>query len=308
VEAVAIARMRTLSWWCCLQALAGCGPSAGDDGEGEGSATAGSTTTAASTGASASSTVADVDTSDAGTSADITGDATTLADDTTATAGSSDATETGDAVCDPPEEGVTASFSVSPDEAISAVCTVSSVTFEPQPTVILLDCDGQPITLELSTTPQSAVPSTAVGSLVQLDYAFDQIFWINRWLSLRSAGGESDQLLVGGVASSVLDPPGTTLEAFFGGSSLGVPAITEVDGICMPVDDRCGPLERTALDFTLELGATVRVLDQTTGFVDVLAFGWWFTVEEATRYPRTQACDDVPPAWLDFMMVWFPSD
>lgn len=304
---VRAARVRTISWWCCLYALAGCGPSAADDGEGTGSATTGPITEG-STGASASSTVADAGTSDATTGDATTGDATTLSADTTATEGSSEGTETGEVLCEPPEEGVTASFSVTPDESVSSVCTVSSVTSEPESTVIVLDCDGQPITLALATTPVSTLPSLAVGGLVQLDHVLDQIFWINRWLALRTAGGESDQLLVGGVASSVLDPPGTTLEAFFGGSSLGAPAITEVDGLCMPVEDRCGPLERLALDFTLELGASVRVFDQTTGLVDVLAFGWWFTVEEATQYPRNQACDDIPPGWLDFMMVWFPSD
>ena len=41
---------------------------------------------------------------------------------------------------------------------------------------------------------------------------------------------------------------------------------------------------------------------------DVLAFGWAYTVEQATRYPGPVNCDDVPEAWLDFVMVWFPSE
>ena len=133
------------------------------------------------------------------------------------------------------------------------------------------------------------------------------MFWINRWLALRTAGGESDQLLVGAVSSSVLDPPGTTLQAFFG-ISVGAPAVTEAAGLCTPVDDRCGPLERLAIDFTLDVGASVRVFDHHTKLLDVLAYGWAFTVEHAARYPAEQTCDDMPPAWYELAMVWFPSD
>ena len=95
---------------------------------------------------------------------------------------------------------------------------------------------------------------------------------------------------------------------FFGSGSFAAPTVTPAEGLCMPVDDSCGPLERIALDFTLADSGTTRVFDHTSAFIDVLAFGWSYTVEQATEYPRQQTCDDAPPAWFDFVMVWFPSE
>jgi hypothetical protein len=287
-----------LSW-----VAVGCGPGAIDDGDGSGSAGSGSTTSLASTGASISSTVAPDPT---------TGDATTRGDteaDTGSTGpiDSTDGTETGEASCPPPEE-VSVSFSVSPDETLSETCTVADMTSDPESTTLDLDCNGPDVTLVIDVTPAGRGPHVAVGNLVHIEHVVDQIFWSNRWLALSTAGGESDWLLVGAVEGSALDPPGTTLYAFFGGGSYGAPAVAEAEGVCMPVADDCGPHERLALDFTLEGFGTTRAFDHGTGFVDVLAFGWAYTVEEATQYPRPQVCDDLPPAWFDFAMIWFPSD
>lgn len=288
----------------CSTGAIGCGPTAIDDGDGTGSATSGATTSSTAGDASASSTAAPPTTGVATTDPTAASDATTLADST----GTIDGTETGEAACED-EQDVTATFTVSPDEALSETCTVSETGGDPGQSVITLDCSGTVVTLTLATTPASATPSVAVDQLVHLEHVVDPIFWTNRWFSLRTAGGESDSLLAGGVEGSVLDPPGTTLAAFFGGGSYAAPTVTAVDGLCMPVDDDfCGPLERIALDFTLtDFGAT-RVLDHGTGFVDVLAFGWAYTVEQATRYPGPVNCDDVPEAWFDFVMVWFPSE
>jgi len=281
---------------------AGCGPTAIDDGDGTGSASAGSTTSIASTGASVSSTVTpDVTTGDATSRGD------TEATGSTGPIDSTDGTETGEPSCPPPEE-VSVAFSVTPDETLSETCTVADETRDPEATTLVLDCSGQEVTLVVEVTPAGATPHANVGDLVHIDHVVDQIFWINRWLALRTAGGESDWLLVGAVEGSALDPPGTTLDAFFGGGSYGAPAVAEAEGLCMPVDDDCGPLERIALDFTLEMFGTTRAHDHGTGFVDVLAFGWAYTVEQATQYPRQQLCDDLPPAWFDFVMIWFPSD
>ena len=285
-----------------LVVLLGCGPTPIDDGDGTGSASGASTTALASTDASASSTVSDVTTSEA-TDATTRGDTT----GTETGPGSTDGTETGEAACPPPED-VAVTFSVSPDETFSATCTVASVTGDETTTTIGLDCDGTEATLVVTITPPSAGPHVFEGELVQLDHVVDQIFWTNRWVALRSAGGESDQLLLGAVDGSTLDPPGTTLDAFLGGGSYGSPTVAVADGLCMPEDDSCGPLERLALDFTLARLGTRRAFDHGTAFVDVLAFGFAYTVEQATQYPSEQTCDDNPPAWFDLAMIWFPSD
>jgi len=297
------ARARTIRLCCLLSwAAAGCGPTSIDDGDGDGTGTAGdgSTTSQTSTNASASSTATDATTRGDTTQTDTGPDPT---DTTNATD-----TETGEPACPPPED-VAVTFTVSPDEPLSTICTVTSVTGDEQSTTIDLDCDGEVVTLVVSITPPSAGPHVFEDELVQIDHVVDQIFWTNRWLALRTTGGESDQLLMAAVEGSALDPPGTTLDAFLGGGSFGSPSVAVADGLCMPIDDDfCGPLERMALDFDLARFGSSRAFDHGTAFVDVLAFGWAYTVEQATQYPEQQTCDDVPVAWFDFAMIWFPSD
>lgn len=291
-----------------LAAAAGCGPTASDDGDGTGSATGGATTSTSIGDASVSSTAAGPTSDPASTDGTTSGDADTLADTLADTTDTLDGTETGEAACDDPQD-VTATFTVSPDETLSETCTVLGVSGDAGQSVITLLCSGMAVTLTVETTPPSRMPSVAVDQLVRLEHVVEPIFWNNRWFALFTAGGESDSLLAGGVSSSVLDPPATTLDAFFGGGSFAAPTVTEADGLCTPVDDDfCGPLERIALDFSLDDLGTTRVLDHGTGLVDVLAFGWAYTVEHAMRYPGPLECDDAPEAWLDFVMVWFPSD
>lgn len=303
-------RAQSFSWSSMLVLVAAsCGPSASDDGSSTASASGGTTSSTAAGDASVSATAV-APTSDPASTDDTTlGDDTSLTDTSlTDTAGTQGGTETGEADCEDPQD-VTATFTVSPDETLSETCTVLGVSGDAAQSVITLACSGMAVTLTVETTPPSRMPSVAVDQLVRLEHVVEPIFWNNRWFALFTAGGESDSLLVGGVSSSVLDPPGTTLDAFFGRGSFAAPTVTAVDGLCTPVDDDfCGPLERLALDFTLvDFGAT-RVLDHGTGFVDVLAFGWAYTVEHAMRYPGPLECDDAPEAWLDFVMVWFPSD
>jgi hypothetical protein len=289
---------------CTIAWLAGgCGPSASDDGDGTGSASAGSTGSSTSRGdASGPATFADVGTAEATTRDGTTGDDTTSVGPTDG----SDGTETGEPACAPPEE-VTVSFSVDPDEPIDAYCSVIAVDDQPELRTIMLDCEGQPIELAIGTTPSSYAPQVSEGQPVRLAYVTDPIFWINRWLALHTAGGESDWLLLGAVDGSALDPPGTTIDSFFGGTE-GATTVAQAPGVCEPLDDLCGPIERIALDFGLAGFGTTRVLDHGTGFVDVLAFGFAYTVQEAVLNHGADACDDLPPAWFRFMFVWFPSD
>lgn len=289
--------------------LLGCGPTAIDDGDGTGSASDGSTTTFASTDASVSSTVSDVTTEDATTRGDTTRTETGSGptDGTETGPDSTDGTETGELAC-PPPEGVTANITVSTNQTFSATCTVASVTAEEPSTTIDLDCSGEEVTLVVTVTPPSVGLHVFEGDLVQFQQVVDLLFWFNRWVALRTAGGESDQLLLAAVDGSALDPPGTTLDAFLGGGSFGSPTVAVAEGLCMPTDGNCGPLERLALDFTLSRLGTSRAFDQGTAFVDVLAFGFAYTVERATQYPEEQTCIDNPRAWFDFAMIWFPSD
>jgi hypothetical protein len=282
----------------------GCGPGAIEDGDGSGTGTAGSTSATTPTGATAASTMGEPSTSAGSTSAGSTSTGSTSAGSTGAD--STEGTETGEDACPPPER-ILADFTVSPDEPIASPCTVMAVGGDPGSTMIELECMGQAVTLTVDILPQTAEPSVAAGQLVHLEYVTDQIFWTNRWVALQTAGGETDWLLMGGVSGSALDPPGTTIDAFFG-SSIGAPTVAEVDGLCEPFQDRCGDVDRLALDFSIRDDATVRVFDQGADLIDVLAYGYWFSVQTAIRQLRPVGCDDVPPAWYQFVAVWFPSD
>jgi hypothetical protein len=81
------------------------------------------------------------------------------------------------------------------------------------------------------------------------------------------------------------------------------------DGLCEPMQADCGLLERQAIDFSIAMGGTTRVFDQSVELTDLLAYGYWYAVQTATRYPDGVAvCDDVPNHWYQLAAIWFPSD
>ncbi|MCA9709044.1 MAG: hypothetical protein KDK70_24580 [Myxococcales bacterium] len=288
---------RAIAPWVPLWLSIACGPGAGTSGETGSSG--GDSTGPASTGTTTLTSTTGTTAEDTGTTAA----STTAIDDTATEDSGPTGTDTGDPACPAPQE-VAADFTVVPPVDPSATCTVIFVGEVDGGTAIDLDCEGDPAYVWVATAPDPTVPWLAVGDPVHLDYVVEPIFWENRWFALHSAMGESDVLLLGGVSGSALDPPGTTLEAFFGGD----PGLTVVEGLCEPFDDLCGPVERLALDLTTLGGATVRVFDQDTGIIDVLAYGYRLTVQSAVHNLRPIGCDDLPPRWYQLVVGYFPSD
>lgn len=285
-----------------LLTLAAC---AGDDG----GTSAGSTTGGGSTSAGSSGTEGASSTS-AGTSAG-TGDATsagTTSGGTSAgtSSGTTGATETGGSgttageVC-APAEAVAAAFLLDPEpvgDVDDAACVVTSIVAEGDAWVGGLACGDQIYALTITATPALA-PELAVDAMVRLDYRRDDVFWVNRWVALRS--GDGFRTLVGGVSSSALDPPGTTIGEFFVD-----PTLVEVDGVCAPAAATCGDEERLAIEMSLGEYPTL-VLDHSSAYADILAYAIHIVVESARRSIR-MTCDDYPEAWYQLVFVWSSSD
>jgi len=288
--------MSRAGWYTVALCLTGCGPSPSDDGNASASGSGGSTTSPTSSGAD------DV----LPTAGDATvADTTVAATSTTDTTDTTEGTETGEDAC-PPAESVMVDFTVEPEQDVSDTCMVTSLGGDPGTSVLELDCGGQLTTVTLTITPDSAVPQVSVGQSVYLQYITDLVFWTNRWLAIHSADGESDRLLVGAVSGSAFDPPGTTLDALFDGTT--GPSITPVSGLC-PLDaGRCSDYERIALDLELPRGGGVRVFDQGAGLVDILSHGYWLVVQEAAHHPPPHDCTDYPTQWYQFATTFFPSD
>lgn len=266
------------------------------------SASTSATSSASESGASQSSTSAGTSagsesaTSDTTTSGDTTSTATSSGS-ATSDATSSESSTTGPGVDCPAPEEVSADFSFSgPDQVDAATCVVTATDITPPAGAISLECAGEAYTLTYTLDPFGG-PELAVDQEVILDYRTDPIFWTNRWISLRSG----DFTVFGGVSSSALDPPGTTIAAFF-----GEPVLTELGGLCEPIDGGCGPEERLALEMSYK-GSAQLILDHGVGYFNNLAEAIHLNLEVARTTPQT-TCDDYPEAWYQLVFVWHSSD
>ncbi len=215
-------------------------------------------------------------------------------------------TDTGAPGCPAPEP-VTASFVVTPDQDIDAICAVVGFNSLDGVTQVALDCADMPVTLDIEKPSGSVIPGLVMGEAVQVRYITDPIFWINRWLAVSTAQGEVDALILGGVAGSALDPPGMTIDTLFASGS-GQPLLAAVESTCEPVAELCGPEDRLALEMTILGGVTTQVLDASVGQVSAGPGGYELSVNSAIDRPFSNDCDDLPPAWFQFLVVGFGGD
>jgi hypothetical protein len=165
-----------------------------------------------------------------------------------------------------------------------------------------LDCAGVIVTVTLDSTIL-VMPNP--GEMVELDYRTDAVGQVeDRWLAIHQLE-DQQALVLGAVAASRLDPPGTTLGEFFGDPALTIAA----EQPCEATTDSCGELQRLALAVTLEMfGEADPVFDHGSWYGNFLAFGYSIEVEEATRRVPPVNCDDVPDEWFALLATWFPSD
>ena len=165
-----------------------------------------------------------------------------------------------------------------------------------------LDCAGVIVTVTLDST---ILVMPDPGATVELDYRTDAVGQVeDRWLAIHQTE-EFGALVLGAVAASRLDPPGTTLAELFRDPTLTVGP----EQPCAPTTDSCGEHQRLALAVSVDLfGPAGAVLDHGSWYADYLAFGYAIEVEEATQRLPPVNCEDLSDAWYQLLVTWFPSD
>ncbi len=207
-----------------------------------------------------------------------------------------------DPACEEPEGGVMAEWSILVDggpapESLVAPCTVITSDLMQPVWLLALECtgNGEMMTVEFEITrAPGGGKNLFPGNQVMLAYRSEQIFWTNRWFSIRPET-EPEAVAVSGISADKPIPEGTTAEEFFGLTKLAV-----IDGACDPIDGggACEPTIRMALDVAWSTEQSVVFdghFDALFDFKGDLAV--W--VARATRPADPQACDDVPPAWFE---------
>jgi hypothetical protein len=148
--------------------------------------------------------------------------------------------------------------------------------------------------LELRTNPPPWL-LLSEGDEVQLRYVAQPIWWVNRFFTLRHAGGS---LILAGVDADRLAPDGTTPAAFYDPLAPSV-----VSGFCPALAEDCGEMERQGIEFTYG-GVTAIVLDGNTGYAGMMV-SYMAIVERAHRY-ETMTCDDVPDSFYSVLFAVVP--
>jgi hypothetical protein len=200
----------------------------------------------------------------------------------------------------PLHENVTARFRVTPSIPIATTCRIIEESLDPPDLYELrLECDDTEVTVNVESTI-SPLPTTW-DLFVLVDYRVDGL---DRWLAIHRESAP-DTLVLGAVAASVLDPPGTTLGEFFHD-----PTLTVADEQpCESSMDMCGEFQRLGLGVSLsQFGEGDRVFDHGTWYANFLSHGYSIAVEYAERRLAPSNCADLPDEWYQLLAVWFPSD
>ncbi|MFO7564223.1 MAG: hypothetical protein R6X02_16370 [Enhygromyxa sp.] len=203
----------------------------------------------------------------------------------------------------PAPELVTARFTVTPPVARAGTCTVEGESFDGVDAYeMTLDCAGQSVVVSLDST---ILRMPNPGAAVELDYRTEARGQTeDRWLAIHQLV-DQEALVLGAVAASRLDPPGTTLAEFFRDPALTLAA----EQPCEVMTDSCGELQRLGLGVSTELfGPLEPVFDRGSWFASFLAFGYVIEVEEAIRRIPPVGCDDLSDESFALLVVWFPSD
>ena len=265
--------------------LCACGPSVGSS---DGSTAFGD----------ASSTGADVTSSGA-----VTLTSTSVGgDETTTSAG--DSTGMMPQSCPPPTAMV--QFSVASVSDIDGLCIVAATEWNAGQGRYSFDCDGDLVEVVVTKGEGGVTPQILLDEVVRVRYVTQPVFWVNRWLAISTAMGESDRLLFGALDGSALDPPGTTLDALFAAGD-GQPLVAIEDVDCPVEMDECGPVQRRGVRVTMVDGTSATVIDGDVGAVNMPPVGYEIVVGEATDRLEPQLCTDLGP-WRSLMLTMFAGD
>jgi hypothetical protein len=204
--------------------------------------------------------------------------------------------------CVPASGSVSASWSVDGDELgeadIDTPCSIAEVTYGDVIVTLRLECGTGAVIeehrLDLWPNPSVWLLLTE-GDEVQLRYMAQPIWWINRFFTLRHAGGT---LILAGVDADQLAPEGTTPAEFYAPLAPSV-----VSGICSVLAEDCGDVQRQGIQFAYD-GSTTTVLDGNSGSAGMMV-SYMAIVERAHRY-ETMNCDDVPDAFYSVLFAVIP--
>lgn len=294
------------TWVCGLVLVtAACGVksvgSLEESSSGGGSDTAGdlgtdSGSSATVTSASASESVGEVDTGNPTepTSSDVdTGDPTV--------------SDTGclpdDAMCDPPRQlnpdggaWTLSGFNEFSEGLQEVSCTLAA--FDPigETMTLTLHCDEGRLAEHVLVVPSD--PGNAfdgeLGMALDLTYEADPIFWVNRWFAVRDADG---RLLFAGAEGSEVLPPS--------GNAIFLPLELTADPTACPLFEpcdvgACSTARRQAIDVLLDV-ESAKVFDGNFGVIGSDQ-QFLLRVGRAEELIESDSCDDVPPAWYNFVI------
>lgn len=137
------------------------------------------------------------------------------------------------------------------------------------------------------------------GSEVWFRYVADPVWWLNRHLTLRWAGGESPgELMFAAISADAAVPDGYDAADWYGPWTVDV-----ISGLCEPTTGSCGTFERQAIQLGA-YGSTVRVLNGGTGHVGMMV-AVSLSVTQAYRYSE-MLCDDAPNQFYTALFVQIP--
>lgn len=291
-----------LAFWtvaCGVKSVGGLDESSSTDG---GSDTAGDLSGSASLSASATSVTepssSDVDTGnpteptssdvDTGNPTEPTGDTGCLPDD---------------AMCDPAREvesdaaaWTLSGFREFSEELVEVTCTLDDIDDVGPTLTLTLHCDeGEPSehVLVVPTNPTTSFTGT-LGMSVTLSHQSDPIFWVNRWFAMRDVEG---RLLLGGAEGSEVLPPS--------GNAMFLPLELTADPTACPSFEPCDRLScstarRQAIDVLLDV-ESAKVFDGTVGSI-IGEQHFTLLVGRAEELLMSDTCEDVPPAWYNFVI------
>jgi hypothetical protein len=156
---------------------------------------------------------------------------------------------------------------------------------------LLLDCPdaAMPIPIDISATPSFLAP-VFVGDTVHVRYVLEGPWWFNIYLRLDVDGHGHLLTMIDG--DGLLPPDNYMFEPPF--------AIQSVSGLCSPMPDGCGDLERLALAFEVN-GEAVEMLDSNYGIVggDPGTEVWVATA----RHLHDIDCTDTPDEWFRVLIT-----
>jgi hypothetical protein len=210
--------------------------------------------------------------------------------------GDGDGDGDGDPSCPPGDPNVYFShepfeFGVGPDAVdIDWTCTATDVDVS-DGLDLLLDCPdaAMPITIDISATP-SFLPPVFPGDTIHVRYAYEGPWWFNIYLRIDVDGYGHLLTLIDG--DSLVPPDNYAFELPF--------PIQPVSGLCPPMPDVCGDLERLALGFQVN-GEAVEMLDSNYAIVggDPGTDVW----VEAAGHLHDINCTDTPDEWYRVLIA-----